>query len=142
MSVNFQLQALAGNFAKSNTHTPSCVFLTFFKLYRWYQIAQHFTSIVLINPFVANVPILYRLKTPRFAGIFRGYKIGTLVKNGLTNTWFQHTTVKQNVEVEWKSEHNVMSVSYRQNIFLLNVIFQSNGFVRFRLQYIFFLEAK
>ena len=38
------------------------------------------------NPFLANVPILYPLKTPenqRFSGVFRGYKIGTLARNGL-----------------------------------------------------------
>ena len=39
-----------------------------------------------INPFLANVPILYPLKAPenqRFSGVFRGYKIGTLARNGL-----------------------------------------------------------
>ena len=33
------------------------------------------------NPFLANVPILYPLKTPenqRFSGVFRGYKMKTL----------------------------------------------------------------
>ena len=40
----------------------------------------------LINPFPTNVPILYPLKTPenqRLSRVFRGYKIGTLAKNGL-----------------------------------------------------------
>ena len=40
----------------------------------------------IINPFLANVPILHALKTPenqRFSGVFRGCKMGTLVKNGL-----------------------------------------------------------
>ena len=45
-----------------------------------------------INPFLANVPILYpppppSLKTPenqRFSGAFKGYKMGTLARNGLT----------------------------------------------------------
>ena len=39
-----------------------------------------------LNPFLANVPILYPLKTPEnlwFSGVFRGYKIGTLAGNGL-----------------------------------------------------------
>ena len=39
-----------------------------------------------INPFLAKVPILYPLKTPEnlwFSGVFRGYKIGTLARNGL-----------------------------------------------------------
>ena len=41
-----------------------------------------------INPVGANVSILYPLKTPenqRFSGIFRGYKMGTLARNGLKN---------------------------------------------------------
>ena len=40
------------------------------------------------NPFQANVPILYPLKMPEnhgFSGVFRGYKMGTLVWNGLTH---------------------------------------------------------
>ena len=40
----------------------------------------------MINPSQANVPILYPLKTPEnlcFSGIFRGYKMGTLTRNGL-----------------------------------------------------------
>ena len=39
-----------------------------------------------INPFLANAPILYPLKTPeneRFSDVFRGYKLGTLAANGL-----------------------------------------------------------
>ena len=38
------------------------------------------------NPFLANAPILYPLKTPVnqwFSGVFRGYKIGKLARNGL-----------------------------------------------------------
>ena len=40
---------------------------------------------VILNPFLANVPILYLLKTPenqRFPGVFRRYKMGTLARNG------------------------------------------------------------
>ena len=33
------------------------------------------------NLFLASVPILYPLKTP--SGVFRGYKMGTLTRNGL-----------------------------------------------------------
>ena len=39
-----------------------------------------------INPFLAYVPILYPLETPEnlwFSGVFKGYKMGTLAKNGL-----------------------------------------------------------
>ena len=38
----------------------------------------------LLNPFLAKVPILYLLKTlesQRFSGVFRGYKMETLVRN-------------------------------------------------------------
>ena len=40
---------------------------------------------ILFNPFLAKVVILYSLKTPenqRFSGVFRKYKMGTLVRNG------------------------------------------------------------
>ena len=39
-----------------------------------------------INPFPADNPILYPLKTPEspwFSGVFKGYKMGALAKNGL-----------------------------------------------------------
>ena len=46
------------------------------------------TCLTSLNPFQANVPILYPLKKPenqRFSGVFRGYnKMGTLAWNGLT----------------------------------------------------------
>ena len=45
-----------------------------------------------INPFMANAPILYPLKTPenqRFSGIFRHYKMETLPRNGLRLQCFQ-----------------------------------------------------
>ena len=39
-----------------------------------------------LNPFLANVPTLHPLKTPEnqsFSDVFRGYKMGTLFRNGL-----------------------------------------------------------
>ena len=42
-------------------------------------------QIHIVNPILANVPILYPLKTPenqRFSGVFKGYKMGTLARNG------------------------------------------------------------
>ena len=39
-----------------------------------------------VKPFLANIPILYSLKTPEnrwFSGVFRGHEMGTLVRNGL-----------------------------------------------------------
>ena len=47
----------------------------------------HSWIMCLINPFLANVPILYPLKTPEnlwLFGVFRGYKMGTLARNRLT----------------------------------------------------------
>ena len=49
--------------------------------------SPHFIMVTLrLNPFLANVPILYPLKTPenqRFSDIFTGYKMGTLARNEL-----------------------------------------------------------
>ena len=39
-----KLQAKVCNLTKSNT--PPWIFLTFFKLYEWYQIAQNITCVV------------------------------------------------------------------------------------------------
>ena len=41
------------------------------------------------NPFPTSVPLLYLLKTSgnfRFSDVFRGYRNGTLVENGLIKT--------------------------------------------------------
>ena len=41
---------------------------------------------IVVNPFLANAPILYPLKTAEnfwFSGVFRGYKMETLARNGL-----------------------------------------------------------
>ena len=41
----------------------------------------------ILNPFLAYAPLLYPLKTPekqRPSGVFRGYKMETLARNGLT----------------------------------------------------------
>ena len=48
-----------------------------------FEIMQH--NIPHFNQFLANVPILYPLKTPenqRFSYVFRGSKIGALARNG------------------------------------------------------------
>ena len=44
------------------------------------------SSPIMVNPFSTNVPLLYPLKTEnfRFSDVFRGYRSGTLVENGLT----------------------------------------------------------
>ena len=51
-----------------------------------FQEGPHLGIINLIKPFLATVPILYPLKIPEafsFPGVFRGYKMGTLARNGL-----------------------------------------------------------
>ena len=50
----------------------------------------------MINPFLANVPILHPLVRPEnlwFSGVTRGYKMGSLVRNGLNrkSIGFKHT---------------------------------------------------
>ena len=55
-----------------------------------FHVSKIFERIV-FNPFLANVPILCPLKTPEnfwFSGVFRGYKMGTLARNGLTKWIF------------------------------------------------------
>ena len=55
---------------------------------------------ILINPFLANVPILYSLKTPenqRISDVFKGYKIGTLARYGLIKRRKKRTNYITNV---------------------------------------------
>ena len=50
------------------------------------QSANNYTATFTINPFSINVPLLYPLKTSEnrgFSYVFRGYRSGTLVENGL-----------------------------------------------------------
>ena len=61
---------------------------THFKNYRTKTVnRKEFRSrLIVFNTFLAYVPILYTLKTREnlwFSGVFRGYKMGTLVRNGL-----------------------------------------------------------
>ena len=52
------------------------------------------------NPFLANVPILYPMETPknaRFFGAFKGYKMRTLARYGLTCNYNQNYS--------WNSGH-------------------------------------
>ena len=51
--VTFSNFALTCNFTKSNT--PPWVFFTFFKLYKWYQIAQNITYIHKKHLFLVSV---------------------------------------------------------------------------------------
>ena len=48
--------------------------------------SEFFSKVIFLHPFLANVPTLYPHTTPenqRFSGVFRGYKMGTLARNGL-----------------------------------------------------------
>ena len=48
------------------------------------QVFIYYVGRACINPFLANVPVLYPLKTPgnqKLSCIFRGYKMGTLARN-------------------------------------------------------------
>ena len=66
-----------------------------------------------INIFPANGPILEPLKTPenqRFSGVFRGYKMGILARNGLMQLryWEQKNLdigVHLSVEIEIGKHH-------------------------------------
>ena len=63
-----KLQASACNFNKSNT--PPWLFFTFFKLYKWYHIAQRVTSTMFLNAsmYAQYRSSVRRIETPE-AGI-------------------------------------------------------------------------
>ena len=47
---------------------------------------KDFSRLILLNPFSTNVPLIHPLKISenfRFSDVFRGYRNGTLVENGL-----------------------------------------------------------
>ena len=59
------------------------------------------------NPFLASVPILYPLKTPEnlwFSGVFRGYEMGTLARNGLMLHCEMHSKECQVGEVFFQND--------------------------------------
>ena len=64
----------ACNFTKINT--PSWVFFTFFKLYKWYQIVQHITNI--IHHFCCGESKLFE-NVPKFQNIM--FLIVELISN-------------------------------------------------------------
>ena len=60
----------------------------------------------IFNPFLANVTILYHLKTPGnlwSSGIFKGYEIKTLMRNGLDRHW----PSRQNLVQIQKEKHQL-----------------------------------
>ena len=59
------------------------------------------------NPLLVNFPILYPLKTPEnqmFSGVFRGYKAGTLARNGL---------------IYLRNKKEILRWSWKQSIFFV-----------------------
>ena len=83
------------NFKENNLKLQYCVilkleletFLNYFKNRNLRnQKVRKFKKSGQTNPFLANVPILYPLKTPekqRFSNVFKRYKLGTLARYGL-----------------------------------------------------------
>ena len=49
----------------------------------------------MVNPFPANVPLLYPLKTSEISDIFWGYRSGILVENGLMRPFFPKNTLEE-----------------------------------------------
>ena len=48
----------------------------------------------IVNPFSTNAPLLYSLKTSenfQFSDVFRGYRSGTLIENGLMGIFRENT---------------------------------------------------
>ena len=69
-------------------------------------IALHIVLFV-VNPFSTNVPLLYPLKTSenRKFSVFRGYRSGTLVENGLTMIGDEERIV---IIIEWLHWHFIL----------------------------------
>ena len=81
LSWGFELRILGGKKSKNVSfkkfHNECCEI---------FDKRRKLSSSSAINPILANVPILYSLKTlenQRFPGVFREYKMGTLARNGL-----------------------------------------------------------
>ena len=76
----------------------------------------------ILNTFSTNAPLLYPLKTPenlQFSDVFRGYRSGTLVENGLIfkkcfNQLFSSLKILG------------LDMDYKTCIFLAMAIFQNN----------------
>ena len=80
---------------------------------RWSCVRYCYADVVprnflnIVNPFLANDPILYPLKTPenqRFSSVFREYKIATLAWNGLKNILFLYDRVNYIEEANFRGK--------------------------------------
>ena len=72
--------ALACNFTKSNF--PLLVFFTFFKLYKWYQIAQRISHNNLMYKFIVNKVFKYNFQLAKyFLLVKKKYTIHSLAFN-------------------------------------------------------------
>ena len=71
--------------------TSAWIYNRFFLCQKRLASVSVFVMSLIIIPFLANVSVLYPLKTPEnfcFLGVFKEYKIETLAKNGL---FFRHS---------------------------------------------------
>ena len=72
-----------------------CFFWLWTRLSNWFvkhawQLTNTCSTLTnILNLFLANVCILYPLEIPKlwFSGVFRGYQMGTLARNGLMLCW-------------------------------------------------------
>ena len=95
-------------------------------------VCESFTAIVLtlvfLNLFLANVPILYPMKTPknlRFSGVFSGYKMGTLARNVLTqfrNAVCQKCNMHQTKNIVFISTTRCYDILSNGNVVLIETL--------------------
>ena len=93
---------------------PKCPFNAIPKFIKPYSTRNLYILHPKVNPFPANVPILYPLKTTenqRFSVVFRGYKMGTLAANGLNIFWFKNILILKSygLQVNLKVINNFLS---------------------------------
>ena len=86
--VLVKLQAEACKFTKINT--APWMFSTFFKLYKWYQIAQHITYIQLLNVF-SFVPVMWCSCLKLYIN-----KLDLYFKHSLPLIWFLSIAEREN----------------------------------------------
>ena len=97
---------------------PKKLFLSVRILYStkyWFFVKFSLQDLI-VNQFLANVPILYSLKTPEnfwFYGVFKGYKMGKLARNGLNK--IMEKSVIYNRKKTLRAETNVNDTQRRVN---------------------------
>ena len=74
----------------------------------------------IVDPFLVNVPIVYRLKTPQkqsFFDVFRRYKIETLAKNGILKQLLRNMSIYYNINTRVKFIVSVSKVTSATKLF-------------------------